>query len=254
MKAPIFVYAILCLIINGCVSINQYNKVLTANFNQRKSIEKLNKKLTDLQRRYDAVRDSISTETTTTLPIHQHQPTNTNVVIRTEAGIELSNDSFHNNTEKRILYYLNYARVRPRDFLKNCVLPNLRDTLGYYEKTLISTLRTMAPVPPLKSSQSMYQLAQCHAIESGKTGYVGHIRQKGCNAKGRYNAECCAYGKASYSSDLALNYVLQLLVDEGVPSLGHREIILMGWLKSAGISIEPHVSYGENVVIDFSAN
>ena len=48
MKAPIFVCAIFCLIINGCVSINQYNKALIANVNQRKSIEKLNKKLTDL--------------------------------------------------------------------------------------------------------------------------------------------------------------------------------------------------------------
>ncbi len=253
MKAPIFVCAIFCLIINGCVSINQYNKALIANVNQRKSIEKLNKKLTDLQRRYDALRDSISPETITTTPTVLHQATNTNVAIKTEAGIELSKDSFHTNTEKRILYYMNYARVRPRDFLKNCVLPNLSDTSGYYEKTLISTLRTMAPVSPLKSSHLMYQLAQCHAIESGKTGYVGHVRQKGCNAKGRYNAECCAYGNASYSSDPALNYVLQLLVDEGVPSLGHREIILMGWLKSAGISIEPHVSYGENVVIDFAS-
>ena len=254
MKAPIFFCVILCLITSSCVSLNQYNKVITANVNQRKSIEKLNKKLTDLQRRYDALRDSISPETSTTTPTIQHQATNNNVATKTEAGIELSNDSFHTNKEKRILYYMNYARVRPHDFLKNCVLPNLSDTSGYYERTLIYTLRTMAPVPSLKSSQTMYQLALCHAQESGKTGYLGHVRQKGCNAKGRYNAECCAYGKANYNSDPALNYVLQLLVDEGVPSLGHREIILMGWLKSAGISIEPHISYGENVVIDFSAN
>ncbi len=251
MKAPLFFCAIFCLITSSCVSLNQYNKVITANVNQRKSIEKLSKKLTELQKRYEALRDSVSTETVTTAPTIHHQATNT--ARNTEAGIELSNDSFHTNTEKKILYYMNYARMRPHEFLKNCVLPNLSDTSGYYERTLISTLRTMTPVPSLKSSQKMYQLAQCHALESGKTGYVGHVRQKGCKSKGGYNAECCAYGRANYNSDPALNYVLQLLIDEGVPSLGHREIILMGWLKSAGISIEPHISYGENVVIDFSS-
>lgn len=253
MKVSILICVIFCLFTSSCVSISQYNKVVNANVTQRRNIEKLNKKLKELQKRYDALSDSIASQTTTSNTTSAATKPTTVFVANNESSAELSSDSFHTNTEKRILYFMNYARVKPREFLKKCVLPNLSDTMGYYEKTLIATLRAMQPVSPLKSSQAMYQLAQCHAIESGKTGYVGHSRQKGCNAKGRYNAECCAYGKASYTNEPALNYVLQLLVDEGVPSLGHREIILMAWLKSAGVSIQPHISYGENVVIDFSA-
>jgi uncharacterized protein YkwD len=48
-----------------------------------------------------------------------------------------------------------------------------------------------------------------------------------------------------------LGHLENLLVDEGVPSLGHREA-LMGDYLHAGISFQPHKGYTENVVIDMS--
>ncbi len=257
---PVF-FAISLFTLSGCVSLSKYNSVVLANATQRASILKLNKKIKDLQFQNQYLRDSLNifkTTSTSSAPANSKtastKPTKTQNTknVNKESGVEYSNDSFQTSTEKDVLYFMNYARMKPQEFLKKYVLPNLRDTTGYYERTLIETLRKMKPVPPLKASKKMFNLAYCHASESGKLGYVGHDRKNGCS-KG-YNAECCAYGSASYSSNEALNYVLQLLVDEGVPSLGHREIILLEWLKGAGVSIQPHKSYGENVVIDFSGS
>ncbi len=235
----------------SCVSISKYKAVVNANTKQRKLIQKQDKRIQLLEEQNLALRDSLADATGIILTV-KIPATVTLPNIRPESGVELSRDTFQNANEKAILYYMNLARVKPQLFLKKYVLPNLRDTSSYYQKTLIETLRKMQGVEALKANFTMFQLAYCHAYESGRTGYVGHARKKTCNIKGGYNAECCAYGHAGYSDDPALNYVLQLLVDEGVPSLGHRTIILMKGLKTVGVAIQPHKTYGENVVIDFS--
>ncbi len=249
MKSHLIFYAIWLLLLSGCVSFSKYNAAMLANAKQRAIVERLNKKIKLMENKTKELKDSLALYNAFVLPVKSPQ-TKTVSNFKKDAAVELSTDSFQNENEKRILYYMNYARVKPQEFLLKYVIPNLRDTTKYYERTLIETLRKMKPVAALKSNKKMFELATCHAKESGRTGYVGHGRQNGCS-KG-YNAECCAYGSANYSNDKALNYVLQLLVDEDVPSLGHREIILLNWLKTAGVSIQPHKTYGENVVIDFS--
>jgi hypothetical protein len=47
-----------------------------------------------------------------------------------------------------------------------------------------------------------------------------------------------------------LEIVLQLLIDEDVPSLGHRRILLEKY-QTIGVSIQPHSHYGFNAVLDF---
>ena len=47
-----------------------------------------------------------------------------------------------------------------------------------------------------------------------------------------------------------LEIVIQLLIDQGVSSLGHRYICL-GTYARVGVSIKPHKSYGTNCVLDF---
>ncbi len=248
---PLLAFVTAAILLQGCVSITKYQHVVSTNASQRATIKKLNGNNKKLEQQNKELKDSIAylTSRATGSP---RKPTNTHTAANFGSDAEVSNDSFQTPTEKSILYYMNYARVKPQEFLKKYVIPNLRDTTSYYEKTLLETLRRMKPVAPLKASKKMFRLALCHAQESGRTGYVGHERRNGCS-KG-YSAECCAYGRANYSSNAALNYVLQLLVDDGVPSLGHREIILLDGLKTAGVSIQPHTSYGENVVIDFSAS
>jgi uncharacterized protein YkwD len=228
--------------------VKKYNKLVTENKKKQARITALNKKVQTLESRYDKLRDSLALSSDTKTPATGKSYTaGKETADRIPAGVILSPDAFHSGNEKLILYYINYARTNPQGFLAKYVLPNTYDSSNSYAHSLIITLRNMKPVDPLGADQRMFESALCHAIESGKSGYVGHQRNGNC--KVTYNAECCAY--ASYMNDKALRFVLQLLVDQGVPSLGHREIILSSRMHLVGIAIRPHKAYGENVVLDF---
>lgn len=149
------------------------------------------------------------------------------------------------NSEKRIYYYLNYARLNPKGFCERFVLPKLKyDSGNVYLLTLIDYMYAMKPRNALVPDKTQFENAKCHAVSSGTIGYVGHVRQS-ANCKSGFSGECCSYG----TSD-PLGVVLQLLIDSGVPSLGHRYICL-GWYEKCGIAIAPHKGYGTNVVLDF---
>lgn len=147
--------------------------------------------------------------------------------------------------EKQIYYYLNFARMKPREFCNKYVLPKLKyDSSNIYVLTLIDYMYAMRPMNALIPDKNQFDAAKCHAQSSGKTGYVGHTRQTP-ECKSIFSGECCSYGLSD-----PLGIVLQLLIDEGVTSLGHRYICL-GWYEGCGISMQPHTSYGTNVVLDF---
>lgn len=148
-------------------------------------------------------------------------------------------------SERKIYYYLNLARLNPRGFCDRYVAPKLRyDSSNVYLLTLIDYMYTMKPRNAVVPDKVQFENAKCHATSSGKLGYVGHQRQsKTCHSS--FSGECCSYGLSD-----PLEVVLQLLIDNGVPSLGHRYICL-GWYEKCGIALAPHSGYGTNVVLDF---
>ncbi len=245
MKSGIVVYVCLLLLLSGCVSASKYQSVVAENKKKASAIKSLNKKVKTLEDENKRLKDSIASLSYTRNDVTPPRATASTTVA--PKGVVLSPDSFHTIDEKLVLYYINYVRTKPQEFLKKYVLTKNVDTTDSYYASLIKTLRTMKPVAPLTADKILFEGARCHAYESGKTGYVGHEHK---NCKKVYSAECCAY--ASYSDDKALKYVLQLLVDKGVSSLGHRKILLMEDLHEVGISIQPHKVFGENVVLDFS--
>ena len=60
--------------------------------------------------------------------------------------------------------------------------------------------------------------------------------------------ELCIY---LYGEDDGLGVVCQLLIDNGVESLGHRNICL-GKYANVGISMQAHKKYSVNTVLDFN--
>ena len=58
--------------------------------------------------------------------------------------------------------------------------------------------------------------------------------------------ECISYGEAE-----ARGIVISLLVDDGVPSRGHRKIILDPKFSAVGISAGKHVVYSAMCTLDF---
>ena len=152
------------------------------------------------------------------------------------------NETYLSEREKQVYYYLNLVRLAPRLFAET-YLSNCKTSKDPYESGLYSELLKLKTLPLLKPNQKLFESAKCHAIESGEKGYVGHDRFKCIKY---FMGECCQYGVSE-----ALDIVIDLLVDQGVSSLGHRRICLSPGYTELGVSIQPHKSYGVNAVLDF---
>lgn len=163
------------------------------------------------------------------------------------------NAAYLSKSEKEVIYILNLIRSNPALFAKT-VLSKYPALSGqgylvddvYYYKSLVDTLLKLKPRQLLYPDNACFNSAKCHAYYAGITGYVGHERKtRDCKIKKYYYGECCDYGHKD-----PLDIVLSLLIDEGIPSLGHRTVCLSDYEK-IGVSIQPHKKYGTNAVLDF---
>jgi uncharacterized protein YkwD len=161
---------------------------------------------------------------------------------------------YFKQNEKEVIFILNLVRQFPQEFNKTVVAKwpeykNRKDlTTNPYYTSLVKKLSSMQPVGLLRPDSICWVSAKCHAISSGKEGYVGHERlTTQCEKVSKFYGECCQYG---YST--ALEIVMSLLIDEDVNSLGHRIICLSPTYKTIGVSNQPHKGYGTNTVLDFS--
>jgi len=153
--------------------------------------------------------------------------------------------AFLSQGEKEVVQWLNIARMYPRWYL---YFRKIKNTEPVYTQTLIRTLMAMQPIQKkLIPNKKLYEMAVCHASTAGALGYLGHDRQDPKCKKGM-NAECIHYGggKGAYK-------VERLLIDKGVPSLGHRTAMLNPQYRLVGVSIMPFnkPTHTEMVVIDF---
>lgn len=164
-----------------------------------------------------------------------------------------ANTPYLSKAEKEAIYILNLVRSNPLLFTKTVLLDypsvsgnNYLAEDSFYFISLIDTLKKLEPLDILYPDSKCFESARYHAISSGITGYVGHERKtKISKAKKYYNGECCDYGHSN-----PLDIILSLLIDEGIPSLGHRNILLSSYSK-IGVSVQPHKRYGTNAVFDF---
>lgn len=168
------------------------------------------------------------------------------LVCNTAANVE-----YLSEPEKNVIYILNLARMNPSLFAKTVVKAypeysgNTRLERSEYFTGLIRFLEKKQSMPLLHPERTLYESARCHAETSGESGYIGHNRRtKACRDLQTFMGECCQYG---YQDPLSI--VMDLLIDEGVPSLGHR-IILFKPHTQIGVSIRPHKKYRWNAVLD----
>ena len=85
---------------------------------------------------------------------------------------------------------------------------------------------------------------------------TGHNSSDGTDMCGRLNkfgewnitiAENCSYGHNN-----AIKIILQLIIDAGVPSRGHRTNIYNDQLKVTGIALGPHSAYTHSCTLDYA--
>jgi hypothetical protein len=147
--------------------------------------------------------------------------------------------------EKETLAIINLARLYPKQFLKMYMdYAGSRAVSGNtYYTSLTKDLKEMEPGGLLLPDKDMYESAKCWATEAGTEGIVGHNRKE---CRENFSGECCSYGMSK-----AIDIVMQLLIDDGVKSLGHRRICLSNGYNRVGISLQPHKTYRVNTVLDF---
>ena len=155
--------------------------------------------------------------------------------------------------EKDILNVLNQVRTNPQSFLDTVVMPyiekhNLKSNI--YARSLIKDLKKQDALTPLTIDSSLQEMAKDFAVKSGNRGQFGH---------NKYNQRYDKYGShlnydgenIQYGVEDPTEIVLDLLIDEGVRSLGHRKNILSSDFSVIGIGFAPHKQINYNTVMAF---
>ena len=157
------------------------------------------------------------------------------------------------DTEKAVICILNMARMNPHLFEETVLskFPAYKDDSDLYASSyylsLVRIMHLMDTLGLLYPDSLCFESARCHAVSSAKADYSGHDRQtKECKEKEYFMAECVDYG-----NNAALEIVMHLLIDEFVPSLGHREACLGRSYSKLGVSIHKHPSHTYIAVLDF---
>ncbi len=178
--------------------------------------------------------------------------------------------SYLSSLEKEVLLELNKARSDPKLYVSLYIEPMLRyfdgklDTRNNIEtnegvkavKDCIAQLKRTAKMDLLLADQELSKAALRHTSQQSKTRETGHDSPNGETFEYRLRkvnflstGECISYGE-----DEARGIVISLLVDDGVPSRGHRKIILDPKFSAVGISAGKHVVYSAMCTLDFGGS
>jgi uncharacterized protein YkwD len=160
------------------------------------------------------------------------------------------NIAYMDSTERDIILYCNLARMYPAKFSRL----EVADYIGSVEqpeqyknsankRTLMNDLAHSKATTALLPDSALEQMANCFQLELAASGNTGHDRK---NCTEDYMAENCSFGKYR-----AKDIVLQLLIDEGVASLGHRKNILNPAYTKLGVAFGDHKKYRKCTVMDF---
>ncbi len=174
--------------------------------------------------------------------------------------------------ERAVLQEMNRARTTPRayareleklipyfagDLLKLPGKVPVRTVEGLTAvKEAIDFLKKVNPVGALIYSEGLSRAARDHVKDQGKSGETGHIGSDGSEPyqrMERYGNWLAVSGEnIAYGDDSAKMIIIQLLIDDGVPSRGHRKNIFNPNYRVAGAAIGPHPLYGNMCVITYA--
>lgn len=166
--------------------------------------------------------------------------------------------TYMTDAEKEVVFYMNLVRMEPQVFLETIVRPYVKEYFpnkNYYVNTLIADLKKARSIRPIEMKQDLYKIAYNHRVDIGKNGINGHTGSKGKTFTKRTKSALKTY--YGTSENIGFGYfspienVLELLIDVGVKSFGHRHTILSDKYTNCGVSIGSHAYYQECCVIDY---
>jgi hypothetical protein len=192
------------------------------------------------------------------------------------AGSEGYDNTLDGNekNEYDILAAMNLCRTKPKEFavqLEN-MIPHFRDKIFFFPDGSTPTMTSEGvsavveavaffkqhePVQALSYSKGMSLAARDHIEDTGSKGTLGHIGTDGSDPSKRlyrhgdwYNATA---ESVSYGISNALYIAMQLVIDDGVPSRGHRANMMNSQFTLCGVAFGHHKSYNCMCVIEYAA-
>ncbi len=181
--------------------------------------------------------------------------------------------SYLSPLERQVLEELNRVRADPRGYAAR-----LTRQRPHYEGRLLKlpgqvplmtsegvaaldgavrALRAARAAPTLAPSRGMSRAARAHADDLGPRGLTSHVGSDRADTFTRLERYGRWQGKAGeniqYGGRDAAEVVAQLLIDDGVPSRGHRKNILDAGFRVAGVGCGKHARFRTVCVITFAA-
>lgn len=120
----------------------------------------------------------------------------------------------------------------------------------------VKRLRSLSALNSIELSEGMSKAAQDHCDDIGPHGATGHVGMDGSDLESRlakYGEWDITIGEnIDFGNNNGRDIVIALLIDDAVPSRGHRENILKSEYKVAGIGYGTHTEYNHMCTIDFA--
>jgi uncharacterized protein YkwD len=176
--------------------------------------------------------------------------------------------------EKQVILELNKVRSDPPRYAKTFLLSQRHyyegQRLTYPGETPILTqegvkafdegyqfLLKAASASLLIPKVGLTRAARDHTLDQGKTGQTGHAGRDHSDVSARANRHGKWGGKVGeniqYGHATPTRIVSSLLIDDGVPSRGHRKIILEPLFRYIGVAFGPHPKFRNMCVLVFAA-
>jgi uncharacterized protein YkwD len=122
----------------------------------------------------------------------------------------------------------------------------------------IQALRNTRPMGTLALSDGMSRAAQSHCNDTGPLGIVGHVGSRESTLQDRLES----FGRwgdsigetIDYGSITGFESVCALLIDDGLPSRPHRNIVLNSKFKKIGVGAGRHTQYNTIICCDFAGD
>lgn len=172
--------------------------------------------------------------------------------------------------EREIILEMNNVRTDPSKYAEHKIKPMLKKFIGkkYTQQNKTYTtkegtdaieecyrvLHKTKPAGPLYPNEELSLAAQDHVKDQGQTGVIGHIGNDNSSplkrAKRYLSSDYLYVGEnISYGISSADDIVSFLLINDGMPSRGHREILLNPKFNLAGVACGSHLVYKTMCVI-----
>jgi uncharacterized protein YkwD len=161
--------------------------------------------------------------------------------------------------EKDVVLLTNLVRKDPKKFSEVFIDAYVANSEFYessnpYVISLKRDLQTRKPTAVLQVHNTLNKTAREHAVYCGTSGHMGHHGFDGRSKTAAKVLHHQLFGEnCGYVRTEALDFVMDLLIDESIRDVGHRKNILHPKFTTIGVSIQPFKKGEFCLVQQFSA-